>query len=481
MPGFISTVKKFPRTFWIANSMELFERWAYYGIFAVLALYITNSKDTGAMGFTHMQKGVLMGTFGGIVYFLPVLTGAIADRIGYKLTLVISYVILISGYYMLGQADSYNGMMLVLVYTAIGAALFKPVVSATIAKTTTEETSSIGFGIFYMIVNIGSFIGPAVASVYREIDWVYVFIVSSAAISLNMILVLLFYKEPNREKQSDKLFQAIIKIFRNIVEVLSNFKFAVFLLIIVGFWVMYWQLFFTLPVFIQDWIDTTPIYNLVATIFPFLARKFGTAAGTINPELILNMVSFFIILFQLLISTIVMKYKPLNAMISGIFIASIGLGLWFVFQNGLFLFASIFVFAIGEMSSSPKITEYIGRIAPKDKVALYMGMSFLPIAGGNFIGGPLSGKVYARFADKTTLLKQEITNRGLDLPEITESFSKIDYWNQAKDVLNLTDIELTQLLWTNHSPDNIWIVYTSIGVFTAIALLLYDKLLLKSK
>jgi MFS family permease len=176
-----------------------------------------------------------------------------------------------------------------------------------------------------------------------------------------------------------------------------------------------------------------------------------------------------------------MKYKPLNAMISGIFIASIGLGLWFVFQNGLFLFASIFVFAIGEMSSSPKITEYIGRIAPKDKVALYMGMSFLPIAGGNFIGGPLSGKVYARFADKTTLLKQEITNRGLDLPEITESFSKTDYWNQAKDVLNLTDIELTQLLWTNHSPDNIWIVYTSIGVFTAIALLLYDKLLLKSK
>jgi POT family proton-dependent oligopeptide transporter len=474
-------VRQFPGTFWIANTMELFERWAYYGIFAVLAIYITNSPETGALGLSHIQKGVLMGVFGGIVYFLPVLTGAIADRIGYKLSLFIAYLILISGYFMIGQVESYSQLMWVLIYTAIGAALFKPIVTATITKTTNEKTSSIGFGLFYTIVNIGSFIGPAAAAFARNVSWNYVFLLSALAIAFNMLLLIFFYREPGRVKSDEKLFKSIGKIFRNIVEVLSNFRFALFLIIIIGFWVMYWQLFFTLPVFIQDWLDTRGIYNLIAGVLPWLAEKFATDAGTVNPELILNMDSFFIICFQIVVSTVVMKYKPLNTMIVGIFIASIGLGLWFVFQNALFLFASIFIFAIGEMSSSPKITEYIGRIAPKDKVGLYMGMSFLPLAGGNFLGGLLSGKAYARFADKYMFLEEEISKRALSVPEVSESFSKTDQWNRVKEILHMTDVELTQTLWTNYHPDRIWMVFTSIGVATAICLFLYDKFVLKGR
>lgn len=460
--------------------MELFERWAYYGIFAVLAIYLTSAKDTGALGFTHMQKGVLMGTFGGIVYFLPVITGSIADRIGFKKVLIMAYFVLISGYYLLGQVHSYAAVMTVLVYTAIGAALFKPVVSATIAKTTTKETSSIGFGIFYMIVNVGGFIGPIVASKVREIDWSFVFIVSSLAITLNLILVILFYREPDRIRQPGNLISSIGKIFKNIVEVLTDLKFTLFLILIVGFWIMWWQLYFTLPIFIQDWTDTTTVYHLISNISPWIASKIGTAEGTIAPEMLINLDAFYIILFQVLISTLVMKWKPLSAMISGIFVATIGLTLWFVFQNGLFLFASLLIFAIGEMSSSPKITEYLGRIAPKDKVALYMGMSFLPMAGGNFFGGLLSGKAYEMFADKFTFLKTELSSRGLSLPEISENFTQTDYWNQAKTLLDFTDSELTRFLWTNYHPDRIWIVYTSLGLFTGIALLLYDKFLLKS-
>ena len=97
-----STFKKFPRAFWVANTMELFERWAWYGLFMVLAIYLTASKDTGALGFTQVQKGYLMGTVVAILYFLPVITGAIADKYGYRKVLIVSYIILLSGYLMMG-------------------------------------------------------------------------------------------------------------------------------------------------------------------------------------------------------------------------------------------------------------------------------------------------------------------------------------------------------------------------------------------
>ncbi|MEA3496797.1 MAG: MFS transporter [Bacteroidota bacterium] len=478
--GKLKTVyKKFPRTFWVANSMELFERWSYYGIFAVLALYLTNSRDTGALGFTQIQKGTLMGTFGALVYFLPIITGSIADKLGYKKVLLLAYGILISGYLLIGSVDSYLMVFIVLIYTAIGSALFKPIVSATIAKTTDKETSSIGFGIFYMIVNIGAFIGPVVASKSRQLDWNYVFIVSAIVIGINVILLLFFFKEPDREKSEERFIKSLKKIFLNIYIVLKDWKFALFLIIIIGFWTMYFQLFYTLPNFIDQWVNTREIYNVLAKISQPLAEAIGTKEGTIAPEMLINIDAFYIIIFQILISTLVMKFKPINSMISGIFISAIGVGLWFVTDNGFYLFLSMLVFSIGEMSSSPKITEYLGRIAPKDKVALYMGTSFLPMAGGNFFAGLLSGRTYGAISDKMNLLKKEIATRELNIPEISENFTKNDYWNQAKELLNMTDASLTQYLWVQYNPSRIWIIFTLIGASTAVGLLIYDRFLMK--
>ena len=73
MGGIGAAFKKFPKTFWVANTMELFERWAWYGMFTVLALYLTQSTDTGALGFSQSQKGNIMGTVTAILYFLPLL------------------------------------------------------------------------------------------------------------------------------------------------------------------------------------------------------------------------------------------------------------------------------------------------------------------------------------------------------------------------------------------------------------------------
>ncbi len=458
--------------------MELFERWAWYGMFAVLALYLTNSTDTGALGFTQAQKGYLIGTVVGLLYFLPTITGAIADKYGYKKILILSYIILAIGYFLMGQVKSYAGMWFVFLFVAVGAGLFKPVISATIAKTTTPSTSSIGFGIFYMIVNIGAFIGPIVASKFREVKWEYVFDISAVVILVNLVLVIIFYKEPLIEKKKESLLKSIVTIFRNLASVLKDTRFFIFLIIIVGFWTMYNQLFYTLPVFIDQWMDTSVIFNFLDSFSPGVAKAIGTPEGTIAPEMLINIDALYIVLFQVAVSALVMKYKPLGTMISGILISSIGVGLWFISSNPFYLFITLLVFALGEMMSSPKILEYIGRIAPKDKVAMYMGAYYLPMAGGNFFAGILSGDLYGNMSDKITLLQKEVATRGLSIPEISGQFTKTDYVNRACELIGMDQQGLTRFLWENYQPYDIWMVFTGIGIGTVILLWLYDRFLL---
>jgi dipeptide/tripeptide permease len=289
--------------------MELFERWGWYGMFIPLALYLTGSTDTGALGFTQTQKGVLVGTVVMVLYFLPTITGAIADKLGYKKVLILSYIILASGYFLMGLARTYTGMWMAFLYVALGAGLFKPVVSATIAKTTNESNSSIGFGLFYMIVNVGAFIGPFVAALLRQASWQFVFSMSSAVILVNLVLAIFFYKDPLEKRSSEPLLSSVATILKNIYMALSDLRFLIFLIIIIGFWTMYNQLFYTLPVFIEQWMDTGGIYIFIENISPSLASFVGTEDGRISPEMLVNIDALYIVIFQVVISALVMKYS----------------------------------------------------------------------------------------------------------------------------------------------------------------------------
>lgn len=472
-----SVFKKFPKTFWVANTIELFERWAWYGFFMLFANYLTGSSDIGGLEFTQAQKGMLMGIGTGILYFLPVITGSIADRYGYKKVLFIAFIIYTSAFILLPMFDTFTGVFIMYLYLALGAALFKPIISATIAKTTTDETASIGFGIFYMMVNIGAFFGPMVTLLFKNSSYDLVFYISAGIVSLNFIL-LLFYKEPDRKPNNDSLGTSISNVFKNIALVVVDFKFMLFLLIIAGFWTMYNQLFFTLPVFIAQWVDTSVVYNFFHSYLPFFSENYSTHNGQMEAEFITNFDALFIIIFQIIVSTIVMKWKPLQTMMTGFLVCAIGMSLTLFTQNVLFTFAAIYIFAIGEMAGSPKITEYIGRIAPADKKALYMGYSFIPVFLGNVFAGIISGNVYQGMSDKTVFVKQEVAKRGL---EISESLSQNEYFTQAAKAMDMNPMELTNYLWTSYNPSKIWYVILAIGLFAVVALYFYDKLLLNKK
>ncbi len=473
--GFVTVIKKYNTTFWASNVIELFERWAWYGFYLAFALYLVNSKDTGALGLSQAQKGIIMGTGSMLLYFLPVITGSIADKVGYKRILFLSFILYASGFYMIKSFDTFGLMFFAFVWTCVGGAFFKPIISAMVSRTTTEETASIGFGIFYMMVNIGGFIGPFIAGILMQKTWDYVFYMSIIAISVNFLVTLFFFRDPITKKSESSLIDDIFYAELNIIKVLINWKYVLFLIIMILFWTAFNQLYYSFPVFIDQWVDTGVVYNGIHSVLPWLAEAIGTKDGTITAVTMSSMDSFYIIVFQLMVSTFVMRFRPLAAMMGGILVLAGGLGLMFSNQSGWLILLGVLIFALGEMASSPKFTEYVGRIAPADKKALYMGTSFLPIAAGHQLAGWLSGDVYEKIADKIYLLQEEVAKRGISLPAISEEVSKNDYINLASEKMGMSSTELSNFLWTNYHPSNIWVIYAGVAVGAVVFLWLYDR------
>lgn len=504
--GLLGTLKKYPATFWVANTMEIFERMAWYGFFAVSSLYITGRVEDGALGFSSEQRGLLQGVVTFFLYLFPVVTGALGDRFGYKKMFLLAYTVLTPAYFLLGQFHTFGGFFAAFMLVAVGAAMFKPVVVGTVARVTNASTAGLGFGIFYMMVNIGGFIGPAIAGVVRTSHgWSWVFSASAIWISINFLWVLLLYKEPTTESASANR-RSLRQVVNNIVEVLGNgrfflavmvvlvllvlgskwlpgmvivyaclgwvaanvlydvllrgskvsgaswltrpmklgdWRFGLFLLLLSGFWTIFNQIFMTMPEYLRDFTDTRPILAWLQTVFSTVgmtgsAEHMGQLVKEgyqINPEYLINLDAGAIVVFQILVSWGLARLPAFTTMIVGLLVTSAGIGFAALGGAGVGVTAwiavvSILVFAFGEMATSPKSQEYIGRIAPPDRVALYMGYYFVSIALGNLFGGLLSGNLYAKL---------------------------------ARDM---------------HRPDLMWLVFAGLGLITAAALFAYNKIAL---
>jgi MFS family permease len=326
-----------------------------------------------------------------------------------------------------------------------------------------------------MMVNIGSFLGPLFTLIARKHSSDLVFYVSAALIACNFILIL-FYKEPDRIPQSGNLKDALSSVFKNIFTVVKDWKFVLFLSIIAIFWAMYFQLFYTLPVFIGQWVDSSALYHFFSNS-TFILEHYSIG-NQMDPEFITNFDALFIILFQILVSSVVMRMKPLNSMMTGILINAIGLGLSFMTQNVFFVIFSLFLFGIGEMAASPKVTEYIGRIAPAGKKALYMGFSFIPLFLGSMLAGVLSGPVYQATSDQKIMVINYAQEHGF---EISDSLTQNEYFAEVARQSGMETHELVQYFWVQENPSQFWYVVVAIGLFATLCLFLYDRYLLKEK
>ena len=476
---FADTLKTFSPNFWVASFLQLMERWAFYGIFTLFGLYLVASTDEGGLGLSHTQKGSIMANVTAIQYFLPLIFGVIADRIGYKLSLTISCAIMAVGYYLMGEVNSYWSMYMVFLFAAIGGGFFKPVVNGTVARNTDDSTSTMGFGIFYMMVNIGGFLGPAMSSYLRtELGWRIIFVQAAVVMVINLLVVLFFYKEPKMAQKDRKpLLKEINESIMHIFEALKDRRLTILLLLMVGFWTMFNQLFYTLPNFIEDWVDSSPISQWINRYLPFLGTTL-TEGGQVKAEWFINIDSLMIILLQVVVSYFVTKMTHVSAMIRGTIIGTIGVTLTFVFNNVWFTIIGTMIFSIGEMAASPTLSAFIAQITPKGKEALYQGTYFLPVALGNYFTGFISGNLYEKWSDKYQLLQTEMANRAIEMPA---NLTKSEYFALASEKLGLNQQQITAMLWETYNPNKLWYVICAIGIFAAISLYLYNRIMVRKE
>ena len=365
----------FSRTFWVANVLELFERFAYYGSKAILAVYISDQ-----VGLGPEAAGWLAGSvFNTLLYFLPVLAGTVVDRYGFKRSLMACFSIFSLGYFLIGFAGLPFGqgivqavgtrlwMLMALVVTAIGGSLIKPSIVGTVARTTTDETKSLGYSIYYTLVNIGGAIGPMLALLVRHNLGISYVLVMSSLTSLALLLsTLLFYKEPPRPADTAEA-TSLGKVLHDMVMVFTNGRFMAFLVIFSGFWAMFWHVFYALPFYVRDYLKF---------------EKF---------ELIETVDAWTIILVTVPVTALAKKLKPLTAMVVGFALAT---ACWFImagFPTLTMTVVAIVVFAFGEAMQAPRYYAYVADLAPREQVGTYMGFAFLPIAIGTFIAGASSG------------------------------------------------------------------------------------------
>lgn len=213
----------FHQTFYVANCMEIFERFAWYGMYTLLALYLTSPTSQGGLELTQAEKGIIMGVVPFFLYLFPVVSGAFADKFGYRKMFILSFIIMTPCYYLLGQIKDIWGFTAVFMLVALGAGIFKPVVTGTIGRTTDASNRGLGFGIFYMMVNIGGALGPLIAPIIqKKLGWEWVFSFAAIWIALNFIPVLFLYKEPIKQTTT----KSVKQILQEIQLVLGNGRLA---------------------------------------------------------------------------------------------------------------------------------------------------------------------------------------------------------------------------------------------------------------
>ena len=372
----------FDRPFWVANISELFERLSYYAAFASLARYLHET-----LSFPSEQAASLTGFFGGLVWFLAAFGGTLADRLGFRRSLSLAYFILSCSYFLLGSLGApwlapvraavplFALVLFVLMLPAFGIALVKPCVVGTTARASKENVRSLGYSIYYTLVNIGGAGGPYLASyIHQHLSVENVFRAAAASVFLMFFAVLIFFKEPRRS--GDVQTATLGEAARNFLTVLGNPRFMLFLLIFSGYWVIYWQEFIILPLYVHNYVDPRADTELMLITGPIT-----------------------VIALQLLVSFLTKKIPAFRAVTLGTLISGLAWLLLIMHPSFKMAIVTLFVISLGEITLSPRYYEYVSRLAPAGQQGTYMGFAFLPIGIGSLIGGRFGGALIHRYGE----------------------------------------------------------------------------------
>ncbi|MSQ84439.1 MAG: MFS transporter [Myxococcales bacterium] len=483
--GLFAAIASLSYVFWVVGGMEMIERLAYYGVKAVATLYAKDPVSKGGLGVTMSEFGTLLAVWALVQSIVPVFTGGLSDRYGYKQTIAASTVVKICGYLTMAAFGTFGGFFAGAMLLATGTAIFKPGIQGTLVKSTRRENSSMAWGIFYQTVNIGGFLGPLVAGYMRKMQWSYVFLACAAIISLNF-LMLLIYKEPGKEE----------RVARNaasrdagkpslLAESLHELKKPhvwTYLGVFSGFWFMFNSLFDVLPAHIEEWVDTRDIVmglfngqKVQSELVQFFVVM-NKDGSEILPEGMLNLNAALIMITCFLVAGWSGKMKATTSMMLGTIMASVALFLSGYSSLGWMSVFAIGVFSLGEMLSSPKFSEYIGNFAPDDKKAMYLGFSQIPLAIGWFLEGKVGPVLYDQLASKDRFAREMLSEKGWDVAKVA-AVKQGEAFDTLVALLGQNAHDVTRLLYERHqfTIGAVWYIMAVVGLISAFGIWFYAK------
>jgi MFS family permease len=458
-------LRQLPRAFWMLNVMEMFERLAYYGVRVVIPIYIAQADELHGLHFSQSQKGFIFMLWALVQTGVPIFSGGFADRYGYKRTIAVSIAIKVAGYLLMATQREFWPFTIGCLVLALGTAIFKPGLQGSMLQQLDKRNSSIGWGAFYMLVNVGGFLGPPLAHFLYGVSWPAVFYGCAVVVSLNFPMLFTYPDIAPGGVQSGGVLRVAKTTLRN----LARPRLALFILIMSGFWLMFMQLFDMLPNFIVDWVDSSAIVSALHLPAMFTTE---TPRGTmLAQEWMINANSFLIILCVVWISHVVARMRRVHSIMAGIVVASLGLMLAGFTMSGLACIAGILFFSVGEMLASPKMNDYLGVIAPEGGKALYMGYANMPQAIGWAYGSFLGGQIYDSMGDKANLALRYLKEHGgLDVG--VDRTAAMDALQRA---LHLDAGAATRLLWSTYDPWRLWIPFATIGIVSSIGIAVYAR------
>lgn len=365
---------KFPRTFYYANVIELFERLAHYGFYIGLALYLGN-----VVKMSDVEVGATLGNFRFVGTLAPVPCGAIADRISFKRSLTIAFVGYATAYTTILLLPQKGAVVAALMLAAISGGFMKPVITGTVVRTSPPGRQTEGFAVFYRMVNAGSVVGKTLAYFVRWLVGIRYVVSSSIVASLVSLGIATFlYEEPVDATAKQEKGPAFGELLRGYGAALKNLRFTAALLVLAGYYFMIEQFYMTFPQYMTRHIDKNAPLEIITLI---------------NPATIA--------IGQGVVTSFVKRFRPVPAMALGALVGSISMATMGLVPTIAGACLSGALFAVAEMTFSPRYYDFVASFAPKGKAGMYMGLAFVPAAIGAWFGGQVSGPLIARYLPKT--------------------------------------------------------------------------------
>ena len=483
--------KTFGRTYWIANWMELIERFAYYGARVVCPVFMVAAFADGGLEMDQIQKASIFAIWAAVQSFVPILSGGMTDRYGYKASLCAATISKIIGYIIMGYSVaiastlaggiplaaaraagkdySYEIFLIGAVWLAFGTAIFKPGLGGLLVRCIPKKSAALGWGMFFQMVNIGAFFGPLLAGSLRVMKWEYVFVACSVGISLNFIALFLF-KEPERSESAPKdgPLTLAVAAFRGLLEPRLFF----FTLSFAGFWAMAYQFFDLLPNYIDDWVDSRGLADFLVGIFGKVVPLVDD--GNLTQEWMLNFNALLISFFAFLVGYAMGKLRSLAVIIIGVVVSVVAIYALGLSVSGWWILAVIGLFSFGEMMASPTTSRYLAAIAPSGKEALYQGYSGFTVGIGWSLGSIVAGGIYQTTGDKSELARKYlIEKQGIDAATVAD-MTKGELMPFFEKTLDTDGWGVRELLQATYSPEYVWWVFTGIGILSFIAIFCYN-------